>query len=463
MRKVNLKIIGLSAALLAIVASSTVVMASGLTNDTTSTIKVNQQEPVTLTYPSAIIEMNIGSQLRIGNKLTISQPVALAYRTGNPAIVKVNTNGVLMPVSVGATTVTIQVSSDSYSGTLKLPVRVAAAAPLKLSFAPKHEVRKVTAGGKSYTVQTIILPKGMPVTMGYGNRKVGTTQSLAGIAQSYNADFAINGAFFDAYSGIPDPYGNLISNGIVEHIGNRGTTIGFKWDGSVVMDSLRIGVAGNVEGSKRSSSWYAYFINHQPVDGGTAATLFTPMRGDKLGFKAGNAIIVQNGVVTRIRQGEDVAIPKDGFVLVFQGGEKGQANRFAVGDKVSYKVNYTDSNGKELDWSQVHTAVGAGPRLVQNGVLSLNATEEGFKDPKILTGGGARSGIAIRKDGSIMLATVPGATMKQWAQIMVQLGAQQAMNLDGGASSGLWFKGASVTSAGRELSNVLLFGERLKW
>ena len=190
-----------------------------------------------------------------------------------------------------------------------------------------------------------------------------------------------------------------------------------------------------MDGSKGSTSWYTYFINHQPIDGGTTATLFTPMRGEKLGFKAGNAIIIENGKVTGIKQGEDAAIPKNRFVLVFQGGEKGQASRFAIGDKVSYKVNYTDMYGKELDWSQVHTAVGAGPRLVQNGTISLHPVEEGFKDPKILTGGGARSGIAIRKDGSVLLATVSGATMKQWAQIMVELGAQQAMNLDGGNSA----------------------------
>ncbi|MBW7462152.1 phosphodiester glycosidase family protein, partial [Paenibacillus sepulcri] len=69
----------------------------------------------------------------------------------------------------------------------------------------------------------------------------------------------------------------------------------------------------------------------------------------------------------------------------------------------------------------------------------------------------------IRKDGSVIVANVSGATMKQWAQIMIQLGAQQAMNLDGGASSGLWYKGRTVTAPGRELSNALLFGEHLKW
>jgi exopolysaccharide biosynthesis protein len=31
------------------------------------------------------------------------------------------------------------------------------------------------------------------------------------------------------------------------------------------------------------------------------------------------------------------------------------------------------------------------------------------------------------------------------------------MNLDGGASSGLWFKGSYITKPGRLLSNTLIF------
>ncbi|MNH46993.1 hypothetical protein D3C79_1100270 [compost metagenome] len=62
-----------------------------------------------------------------------------------------------------------------------------------------------------------------------------------------------------------------------------------------------------------------------------------------------------------------------------------------------------------------------------------------------------------------MLATIGSATMQQWADIMVNLGAVQGMNLDGGASSGLYANGKSITQPGRLLSNALLFGPQLKW
>ncbi|KAF6594345.1 phosphodiester glycosidase family protein, partial [Paenibacillus sp. EKM208P] len=82
------------------------------------------------------------------------------------------------------------------------------------------------------------------------------------------------------------------------------------------------------------------------------------------------------------------------------------------------------------------------PRLVTNGQVSLNVKAEGFKDPKILTGGGARSALGISRDHKLILLTTSGATIPQLAQMMKQAGAYQAMNLDGGASSGLYYNGS---------------------
>jgi exopolysaccharide biosynthesis protein len=39
---------------------------------------------------------------------------------------------------------------------------------------------------------------------------------------------------------------------------------------------------------------------------------------------------------------------------------------------------------------------------------------------------------------------------------MKQAGAYQAMNLDGGASSGLYFNGKYIRTPGREISNAIL-------
>lgn len=101
-------------------------------------------------------------------------------------------------------------------------------------------------------------------------------------------------------------------------------------------------------------------------------------------------------------------------------------------------------------------AVQAGPRLVVNGKVSLDVKNEGFRDPKILTGGGARSALGITKDHKLILLTTGGATIPQLAEIMKKAGAYQAMNLDGGASSGLYYNGSYLTAPGRQISNAII-------
>ncbi|MBW4841160.1 MAG: phosphodiester glycosidase family protein [Paenibacillaceae bacterium] len=101
-------------------------------------------------------------------------------------------------------------------------------------------------------------------------------------------------------------------------------------------------------------------------------------------------------------------------------------------------------------------ALQAGPRLVVNSKVSVDVKAEGFKDPKILTGGGARSALGLTRDHKLILLTSGGATIPQLAEIMKQAGAYQAMNLDGGASSGLYYNGKYLTQPGRKISNALI-------
>ncbi|WP_379154778.1 phosphodiester glycosidase family protein [Paenibacillus sp. sgz5001063] len=105
---------------------------------------------------------------------------------------------------------------------------------------------------------------------------------------------------------------------------------------------------------------------------------------------------------------------------------------------------------------RVTGAIQAGPRLLVNGKVALNVAGEGFKDPKILTGGGSRSALGLTQDHKLILLTSGGATIPQLAQIMKQAGAYQAMNLDGGASSGLFYGGKYLTTPGRLISNALV-------
>lgn len=68
--------------------------------------------------------------------------------------------------------------------------------------------------------------------------------------------------------------------------------------------------------------------------------------------------------------------------------------------------------------------------------------------------------MGITPEGRLLLVTTGAATIKQLARGMQRLGCREAMNLDGGASSGLWLEGRYLTQPGREISNALVIRRR---
>ncbi|MFE8696457.1 stalk domain-containing protein [Cytobacillus sp. FJAT-53684] len=312
--------------------------------------------------------------------------------------------------------------------------------------------------GIQVTGVTIPANAGYKPKMALANGQLGTTQSLAQMAQSNQAIVAINGTYFGAYGGHPDPWNQIIQDGRVIHIGNTGSTFGFTEDGRVKLEKLKISVKGSTNGSfTYPNNWYAYNFNHWPTKNGNFAYIFTPAWGKTLGFTYGKNIVIANGVVTKISSGMDVNIPANGYVLSLHGSEiKVLENRFKVGTKVDYQVSFTNRQGKEVDWSDVITAVGAGPSLVQDGKIIVDAASEGFTEAKILSQSNSRSAIGAKANGDILLVHAT-TNIQTLAQIMKSLGAVQAMNLDGGASSGIYFNGKYLVKPGRNLSNALVF------
>lgn len=308
-------------------------------------------------------------------------------------------------------------------------------------------------------VTGVIIPahSGLKPKIALANGQIGTTQSLADMAKTNNAVVAINGTFFSAYEGIPVPWNNLIKDGQVVHIGNTGSAFGFTKDGQVKLERLRIIIKGGTDGSfTYPNNWYAYGVNHWPAENGNLAFLFNSAWGKTLGFSHGTNIVVTDGKVTKIAENEDVEIPTNGFVISLHGIEKYLADRFKIGTTVNYVVSYTNLEEQEVDWDDVITAVGAGPSLVQDGKIIVDPASEGFTEPKILSQSLTRSAIGVNGQGDIILINTV-ANMQTLAEIMKELGAVQAMNLDGGASSGIYHNGKYLVQPGRNLSNALIF------
>ncbi len=321
----------------------------------------------------------------------------------------------------------------------------------------------VKVGGKTFQVNYVRVglrdPK-VSLRIVLGQDRVGGAEELLAMAARAGAQAAINGTFFNAYVDGPykDPVGTLIRDGEFVHRGATGTVFAVADGNEVKMEPARFKIVGATNGLWTwPGNWYSYWINRTPTSANYAG-IFTPARGTRTGAIDGVSVVVRGGVVTAIRRGEQ-DIPEDGYVINFQGNEEGLASRFSVGAAVDYKVVMADGSERTGFWARAKEGIGAGPKLVSGGQVTYStesAKAEGFTEAKILSMSSARSGLALVKDGSLLMVACAAATMAQFAQVMQALGAVEAMNLDGGASSGLAYSGKYLTKPGRALSNALV-------
>jgi len=111
--------------------------------------------------------------------------------------------------------------------------------------------------------------------------------------------------------------------------------------------------------------------------------------------------------------------------------------------------------GYGVDWSGYETVLACGPRLVRNGRAKVNARAEGFKDSHVL-GSATRSAVGLTRDNQLLLvSTRKAVTLEKLAYIMVSLGCVDAINMDGGASTAIYYRDHVLISPGRPLTNII--------
>lgn len=325
------------------------------------------------------------------------------------------------------------------------------------------EVVEVKLGSRTITANVVrvnLCDPRVRVSVGLGSDRVGATEDLLALARRKGAVAAINGTFFNAYEKGPvkAPVGTIITCGEFVHKGNTGTVFGITYDKRGMMAPVRFKIVGGINGSEQwPNNWYAYFINRTPTSA-NSVIIYTPWRGTTTGVGDGISVVIEDGKVTLISTG-DQAIPEDGYVINFRGSEESLASRFQVGAFVYCRLEIEGGTSESAAWADVTEAIGAGPRLVKDGDIAFSvesAAAEGFTEAKILSESNARSALGITELGELLMVTVPGANMAELAEVMKSLDAVEAMNLDGGASSGLVFRDKYITCPGRDISNALL-------
>lgn len=323
---------------------------------------------------------------------------------------------------------------------------------------------KVTGGSRSVNVVYIDLKdKSIKAEAQVAKKQIGQTDDFKNIInQAKTPDnevvAAINGTFFFAYTDMK-PAGVIENDGMFYHLGSTGSVMGFSTDNKVVVDTLKTSVKGAVNDDwTGENSWYAWNINSM-IDNKDSIVIFDQAYGKVTPKHDRTSIIVDKHRVTAIKKGQ-AGIPANGFVIVLQ--SENYIKRFHIGDRVDYRVETKNQSGSEIDWSSITTAVGAGPTLLKNGVIMANAKKEGFTEAGMDIKVGQKSFAGVTKDNVLILATAAKVTLKQAAEICKSLGMINAINLDGGASSSLYYKGKVITTPGRKLSNALVITRSTK-
>jgi exopolysaccharide biosynthesis protein len=103
----------------------------------------------------------------------------------------------------------------------------------------------------------------------------------------------------------------------------------------------------------------------------------------------------------------------------------------------------------------VTAGINSKPSLVNGG---RNVLDEGQLDSKQRSTKSNRGALGVK--GSTLYSVVArSATVPDLAEIMVSLGVDSAMNIDGGGSSALYYKGSYKVGPGRSLPNAVIFAE----
>ena len=286
-----------------------------------------------------------------------------------------------------------------------------------------------------------------------GGAEVGETAWLADIAKRFHAIAAINGGYFEAYAkhvARKNLDQTTVIDGSMIFKGDVGTVLYFNRDNHAWMGSVPLHIAGTLDaGGPFWNTWYAYWFNRLPGPTGKTITIFTPAWGERTGLRGGPQIQVTDGVVTAINW-HSTAIPRDGYVIYFR-GEWQVAFRFWKGRHVAYTVKAEHA----ADFDDAWQAIGGGPQLLLDGEEFLEPRAEGFRDPKIFSTV-KRSMVGVNEAQTSLIFAVADGSLSQCAHIMKELGAYNAMSLDGGASSALWANGRYLVSPGRQINNALV-------
>lgn len=300
-------------------------------------------------------------------------------------------------------------------------------------------------------------PKLYKIRLAMANNKIGYVDYLSNIIK-YNLDAlaGINGTFF-TLNYPPLPISNIMINGEMVYLNNiHRTNCGITKDNQIFFDIPNI--KGFISDENHEKLFYIWGMNRPRKINEVIA--YTKDWGNKTETNlSGVEIIVENNQIIKIANGNNI-IPQNGFVISIHGTSKKILQYLKIGQKINLKFTF------ENEWKGAYQIFTGGPRLLENGKIVV---EKAIKDERFkgyLLDLNPRTAVGLTRDGKFLMVVVDGrsrssvgATFLGLAYIMSDLGAIEAMGLDGGNSSIMWINGGVAncpSGSGRNVSNAII-------
>lgn len=185
----------------------------------------------------------------------------------------------------------------------------------------------------------------------------------------------------------------------------------------------------------------------------------TPDFGEAADTGAGFQVTLdRRGVVTAQQDERGGPIPEDGVLVQATGSSASWLSIHApIGSRLRLTQDVHDEDGRRVRLTRNTDMVNGGPTLVEHGRVALHPEREGWSPKDIGSVDRAgffngwyvrrnpRTAAGIRDDGTLLLVTVEGrrpgysigTSIRETAQLMQHLGAEEALNLDGGGSTAM--------------------------
>ena len=292
----------------------------------------------------------------------------------------------------------------------------------------------------------------LPITTN-GNTVIGTAP-LVKTAQQLEAIAAINGGFFNRNNKLPLGALKQQENWLSGPILNRGV---IAWDevGRVKIGRLELQETISTAMGDRFVSNY---LNSGYIQPGISrytpswGMSYTTLSDDEIVIVVEDDLIKQQ--IVAAQAGEHViAIPSQGYLLVLRKAEN-LASKLAVDQKI--KVNTLTV---PADFAKYPYIMGAGPLLLLNRQIVLDGEAEKFSKA-FNQQKASRSAIAVNSEGKLMFVAVhhriggAGPSLEELAQILQNIGAVSALNLDGGSSTQIYLGGQIIDRSAATAARV---------